>query len=61
MQLVAKKFDELTTIELYEMLKARSAIFLFKVMHQCWNQIFLNIAVFHLQSKRGKITSGSAC
>lgn len=27
MQLVAKKFDELTTIELYEMLKARSAIF----------------------------------
>ncbi|MQM73020.1 MAG: GNAT family N-acetyltransferase [Eubacteriaceae bacterium] len=27
MQLIAKKFDELTTTELYEMLKARSAIF----------------------------------
>jgi ElaA protein len=28
MQLIAKKFDELTTTELYEMLKARSAIFI---------------------------------
>lgn len=27
MQLIAKKFDELTTTELYEILKARSAIF----------------------------------